>query len=278
MVEIIPANSINYKNVDEICAYRSLLCKIYECEGGFNLQAKYTPTTREIAQQSLVWLREAKALIESILRGGVAYANLGDIPRLLQSYDFFYRIGNGAPCYDYIREVKLKTVDCRVKGDKSISQTEVVLLLLSEADRDIRNLEERYAKYALTVMSKWVDELVECAEFKDTPKSETYRRLSYLIDTDLSTHFGRKEEAKIKAQWISTHILADEQIDAADTETLWAYSTFIDSLPSRNQKEYEHHNLMYMHILSILASRPDVHPYLVKAIELTFKRQKALIA
>lgn len=269
---------IDFTNVDEVCAYQLLLCKIYECEGGFDIPAKCTLATRVVRRQCIGWLREVKILIESILSGGVTYANLGDIPRLLQSYDYFYRIGNGITCYDFLREVKLRTADLWAKGDRSVSQTDVVLLLLSEVDRNVGGLEERYAKYAIDEMSSWVDELVEYGVFEGVSMQETYRRLSYLLNADLFAYFGRKDEAKVKAQWVSYYTLTEEQIDALDADTLWAYADFVESIPFSSQKELKRNNLMYTHILSILASRPDVHPYLVKAIELTFKRREVLIA
>lgn len=278
MTEIIPANRIDYRNVDEICAYRSLLCKIYECEGGFNIPAKSTSTTREICRQSIVWLREVKTLMETILRGTATCANLSNIPHLLESYDFFYRIGNGAPCYDYLREIKLRAADRWIKGDRSISQTGIVVLLLSEIGRNIRGIEERYVKFAIDVMSSWVYSLIEYGQFSGISLTETYRRLSYLLNTDLFAFLSKKNESKIKTQWIDTHTLTEEQINLADTEALWAYADFVGSIPFSSQEEYERNNSKYMHILSILALRSDVHPYLVKAIELTFKRRESLIA
>lgn len=278
MTEIIPANNIDYRNVDEVCSYQSLLCKIYECEGGFDIPAKSTPATRDISRQCIGWLREVKIIIESILSGTASCADLGDIPRLLQSYDFLYRIGNGTPCYDYIRKVKLRTADLWVKGDKSISQTYVVLLLLSEIDRNIGGVEERYAKYAINIMFSWVDELVEYGEFKDISMAETYRRLSYLLNADLFAYMSREDEAKVKTQWVSAHTLTGVQIDALDTDTLWAYADFVESMPFSSQKELERNNTMYKHILAILALRRDIHPYMIKAIEFTFKRREAMIA
>lgn len=278
MTDIIPANSIDYRKVNEVCAYRSLLCKIYECEGGFNIPAKSTPTTREISRQSLVWLREVKSFIESILRGSTTYANLGDIPRLLQSYDFFYRIGHGKPCYDYMREVKLGTADRWAKGDRSISQTGVALLLLSEIDRNTRGIEERYVRFAINEMSSWIDELIKYGKFMDASSAETYRRLSYLLNADLFVYLNRKDEAKAKTQWISTHTLTEEQIEAADTDTLWAYADFIASIPFISQAGFERNDSIYVQILSTISSRHDTHPYFVKAIELTQARRAALIA
>ena len=278
MTEIIPANSINYCNVEEVCAYRSLLCKIYECEGGFNVPAKITPTTRVIKRESIVWLREVSALIESILKGDATCVSLCEIPRLLQAYDFMHRIGYNRPCFDYLREVKLKTVDRWLKGDKSISQTDVALLLLSETDRNIRNIEDRYAKFAINVMSSWLDELTENGKFKDITLSETYKRLSYLLNHDLFAFLTRKDEAKAKAQWVNTYTMTEEQLDAADTDTLWTYAGFIDSIPFSNTEEYECNTSMYMHILTKIASRPDTHPYLAKAIELTMERRASMIA
>lgn len=275
MTDITPAYGIDYRNVEEVCAYGLLLGKIYECRGGYNLPAK---ATREIRQQCLVWLREVKVLINSILMGSASYANLGDIPRLLPSYDFLYRIGHGAPCHDYQREVKLRTADRWAKGDRSITQTDVALLLLSEIDRNICGIEERYAEFAIGEMSTWVEELMKHGGFNDIPPAETYQRLAYLLNADLTAYMGRRKEANVKARWVTAYMLTEDQVDTADTDTLLSYANFIETIPFGTPQEHEHNYSTFMQILTKIASCFDTHPYLVKTIELTFARRATLIA
>ncbi|MCM1296092.1 MAG: hypothetical protein NC311_11170 [Muribaculaceae bacterium] len=215
---------------------------------------------------------------DKIPNSSLLIPNLKDIPRLLSGYDMMHRIAHGFPCHDYLREVKCKTADRWLKGDKSISRTDVVLLLLSETDRDIRTLEKRYAEYSIKVMSSWVDELIKYGTFTDTPLSETYHRLSYLLGTNLFVYLGSKEEAKAKSQWVKSHLLTETQLDELDTATLWDYAHFIDSIPFRTHTQYERNSALYKHILSKIALRHDTHPYAAKAIELALARYEALSA
>ncbi|MCM1490522.1 MAG: hypothetical protein NC095_06830 [Muribaculum sp.] len=308
--DIIPANSIDYQNVREVCAYRLLLCKIYECEGGLNLPPKSTPLTREISRQAKIWLLEVKSLMENILTSPLTKSipnseripnssflipnsissdksipnssflipNLYSIPDLLDGYDMLHRIARGVACHDFIREVRLRTADRWLKGDKSISSTEVAIMLITETNRDIRTLEERYAKYSMGVMASWVDRLLRNGKFSDIPLSESYMILSLLLDTNLSAFTGSRDQLKIKCRWIDSHFLDEQQIDTLDIRTLWAYSHFLNSIPFSSQQEYERNNSLYMDVLSKIAMHPDTHPYAAMAIRLTFSRLNEFIA
>lgn len=289
MTDIISAKDIDYSNLDEVCGYQMLLCRMYECEGGFNLPAKSTSLTGEIARQAGIWLREVKSLITSVLCGSNQNADLGDIPRLLQSYDLLHRIGNGISCQDYLREVKLRTVDRWLSGDRSISQTDVTLLLLSEIDRDIMGLGQRYVDFAVGELAGWVDEMYRYGEFAGASISETYRRLAYLMDADLSAFLGSGRQEGVKAGWAMAYLLPDDEIDSLNTLALWDYLHFVWSIPHRNRQESDrpkpmlrdtmrqdaiyrdtmHPGSIYLdrirlHILSTIASRPDTHRRTIK--------------
>ena len=322
MIDLVPASDIDYTDPEEVCAYRHLLCKLYECGGGFDLPAKASPLTLAVRRQAEVWLREVKSLIASILESPIPNSSLlipnsslqipnsslqipnssfltpnsKDIPSLLSGYDMMHRIAHAAPCHAYIREVTLLTADRWLRGDKSISGTDVVLLLLAETDRDIRSLPARFVRYPIRIMTSWVNELMKHGTFPGTHPAETYRRLAYLLTADLRAHMTKDQETQAKAQWAGRHILTEGQIDALDTDTLRAYARFISSIPFSSsgpficpntlsspmqfcsQQEYERGNSMYMHILSKIAQRPDTHQYAAKAIALTSKRHAALTA
>jgi len=277
--DIIPATDIDYTDVDAICGYQLLLCKIFEREGGFGFPAVTNATIREVQNQGKVWLKEVKFLIAYILSSPVKAqtapnVTLAAIPDLLDSYDFFYRICNGAPCFDYLREVKLKTADRWLKGDKAISDTDVALLLLSETDRDISTLEKRFYSYAISVMGKWIEELTENGRFINARVPEAYKRLAYLLRRDLFVYLTGKEQPKIKARWIKEYQLTDDRLDLLATKDLCSYITFTNAMSYMGNPVFEDHIARYVHLLYKLVSRPDIHPYYRQGIEIDLEHYK----
>ncbi|MCM1137464.1 MAG: hypothetical protein NC453_02645 [Muribaculum sp.] len=282
---IIPADSIDYRDVEEICAYQQLICKIYECEGGFNLPPTVTPTTLEVSRQAKIWLLKVKSLIENILnapsynptlRNVASTPNLSYIPQLLSGYGLLYYIAYSMHCSDYIRSVKLRTFDLWQRGTKSISPTDAILLLLSVADRDIATLKTRYADFVVGTILSWINELVKNGSFQNTSLSETYKRLTYLLNADLHPYMSDREENRTKARWISTHLLTDQEADRLDTPTLRAYAAFIDAIPFNGRRKRDLNQSIFTHLLTILASRRDTHPLLTQAIHLTLHRLSTL--
>jgi len=261
---IVPATDIDYSNVDEICGYQLLLCRMFEKARGFRYPPVTNVTIREVRREGRIWLREVRFLISDILNG--KQRDLASITELIPAYDLFYRVCNGAPCYDYLREVKLRTADRWLRGDKSISNTDVVLLLLSETCRDIRTLEKRYSGYVLGVYGKWIDELVRYGRFIDIPMAEAYKRLIYMLKDDLFAYFGSKEKQDaVKTVWTKEYILDDHT--KLDTRTLFRYIGFILTADCRgycNSGEEE----LYCHLWSDYISRPDVNPFFRQAVEL----------
>jgi len=265
-IPTIPAAStIDYLNVDEVCGYQLLLCKIFERAGGFDYPLKTNATIREVQREGKIWLREIRFLISGILDGKVK--DLASMPELISSYDFFYRVCTGGQCYDYLREVKLKTVDRWLKGDKSISDTDVVLLLLSETDRDIRALDKRYSDFAFGVLGEWIDELARYGNFIDIPLAETYKRLVYMLKDDLFAYLGRKEKQDAaKVVWTKRYALENHSM--LDSRTLLRYISFI---LTANQWGYYNNELeddLYCRLWLEYISRPEVNPFFKQALEI----------
>lgn len=271
------AATIDYTNTDEVCGYQVLLCKIYEREGGFEYPAITNAHILEIIRQGQTWLGKVKKMIDDILSGsrGDDIPTLEAIPDLLDAYDFMFRVCNGRPCLGYVREVKLKTVGQWVKGDRSITETNVALLLLSEVDRDIHTLEERYTNFALSVMEKWIEELVKFGKFRRGTLSESFRKLAYLLNSNLFAYLGSREQPKIKAQWAQKYTLAEEQINAIDTETLWSYIKFANALARFNRQSLEEQDELYAHLFSKLLSRPDLNYFYRMALEIDLEKYAA---
>lgn len=265
------AEDIDYSDVEEICAYQLLLTKMFEREGGFAYPAVANAATREIARQGRVWLKEVAALIQRILSGAPAPSglSLGSIPALIDSYDIFHRITYGKPCYRYLREVKLKTADRWLGGDKTISRTDVVLMLLSEADRDISTLDERFYKYAISVMGEWIEELIANGRFVDVQMPECYKRLAYLLRQDLFVYLNSKEQAKAKAQWIEEYTLSEARLGELDTRDLRSYLNFARAASAFHSPIFEDYIERHHALLATLSSRPDLHPYHRQTLDLT---------
>lgn len=243
------------------------MCKIAECEGGLWYPARRNSAIREVEAQGKIWLEKVKGILDDIVLGKSTAFTLAAIPKLLNAYDFYYRICKGESANDYIRTIRLKTVGLWAKGDKSISETDLVLELLKEIQRDNRTLDRKYSMFALGVLGDWVKELISYGEFRNIPKAKAYARLNYIIDDDLFAYLGTKEQASAKAHWISTYTLSDTELDILDAETLWAYIGFAQSVLLFNRK-FEDYEESLMPLFSKLTALEGIHSFVRKAIEI----------
>lgn len=221
---IIPeARTVNYTDADAICGYARALVRCYNLAGGSGSSS----LIQRVRHQGTLGLNAIRYVIDGIIgRYADPALTLSDIPALLRAYETLYRIVNEASDSDYIRSVRLQLVDLWLKGDKSISKTDMVLGILYEAARDNRTLQRRYSQYAFSIVSDWIRELRLRGTFPNTPFNEAYARLSYLLTDDLSAYFAPREQAAAKNRWIETHTLADGQIDRLPPRDLHAYLDF----------------------------------------------------
>lgn len=289
---IIPANEIDYTDADEICGYQQLLCKIFERAGGFELPRKTNPTIREVQTQGLVWLERVKNIIEEILAPSNAPASisasgsgsgsgstsssisappsgsvltLDAIPQLLGSYDFFYRVCHRDTCFDYLRRARLRAADRWVKGNNSISQTKVALMLRREFNRDIRTLEQRYIDFSGSVMTSWIDDLECSGRLRDTTPDETYDVLRYLLNENL---FAYITDNRSKIRWIKRYTLSDRELDLLNTKTLWAYIGFDQTVAALTGIPLQEQDARYTRLFTKLSTRHDLHPFYRETIKI----------
>lgn len=159
-------------------------------------------------------------------------------------------------------------VDLWLKGNKSISQTEIVLGLLNEVERDIKSLDSKYSKFAFTVKEDWIKELRMYGRFISAPFDEAYSRMRYLLNSNLSTYVESKELPNLKAQWIKNHLLSETQLDALNTCDLWNYINFVLHTGYHIHLSLKEQDRTYVSLLSRIATRADLHPFYRQAIEL----------
>jgi len=271
-IAIPKAVDIDYSNAGEVCGYQLLLCKIFEKAGGFSYPLVSNQTIREVRNEGRIWLNKVKTVIDYILESPIPRSSdvrmltLKEIPDLLSSYDFFYRVCNGSPVFDFLREARLKAVDRWLKGDKSITQTDIVLLILCEADRDIKTLDSRYSRYGCSVMEAWIDELCRYGRFRGITLPEVYGRLCYLLKNNLVAYLGGKKQDEIKARWADTYKLDD--LSAIDTTTLWKYIVFARMASFRGYLPCEDSDVQYIRLYTELDSREDLDPYFHEALKI----------
>ena len=265
---IISAADIDYTNIQEICGYQLLMCKIYEREGGLYYPARRNATIREVEAQGKIWLENVKGILDDIVSGKSTTFTLAAIPKT-----HYYSICNGESANDYIRGIRLSTAGLWAKGDKSISETDLVLELLKEVKRDNRTLDSKYSMFALGVLGDWVKELTSYGEFRNIPKSEAYSRLNYIINDDLFAYLGTKEQASAKARWISTYTLSETELDTLDADTLWAYIGFAQSALFFNRK-FDEFEESLMSLFSKLMARDDIPLFVRKAIEIHLSKSQ----
>lgn len=288
-----PANSLDYSNIDELCAYQSLLCKLLEQGEGLIYTPKQSHEVRTLRTQGQTWLKKVETVIAEILSDNRPDGtSLADLPSLLSSYDFLYRVCNGSPCETYIRKVRIQATDRWAKGDRSISETDLVLMLLAETDRDIRSLDPKYSRYAVTMLGKWMDKITRFGTFPTLPAGELYRRLTHLLRTDLFVYLGSRDQHRIKQQWVNTHLLNISQPHNLTSSQLQNFTTpkpqnfktpQPQNLNSSDLKSYLQFLLTASHLgylpgtdpdtlyttfCTLLAARPDLHPLHKEAIEI----------
>ncbi len=277
------AATLDYSDVEEICGYQLLLCKLYEQAGGFDYDHKRTPWIVELREQARIWLCHVRPLIDSRLNHIADNA----IPRLLSSYDLLYRVCNGAPDFDYIRKARLRLADRWAKGDKSITATEVVLELLKEVNRDNVTLDRRYSMFAISTRGKWIRQFQRC-QCPPIPKStnppipnppipnlpihQLYSRLACIIRDDLSVYLGTGDQHRYKREWINAYTLTDDEIDGLDTPALRSYIGFAQSAAYYLRLPLDDIDAQYVRLLTKLSLRPDIHPYCRAALELDLEK------
>lgn len=268
---VIPdADVINYSDAEEVCGYQMLLCKLYEACGGFSYPRVTNTNIRFIESQGRVWLGNVKNRIDGIVESKTSALTLADIPGLLASYDFLYRICNGTPCCDYLKRIRLAAVQRWLNGDKSISSTDVALMIADEMKRDMRGLDGRYSTYYFRTEEQWVDELACHGRFMNLPLREVYDRLRLLLNQDLFAYLNSKEQQRFKRKWVETNKLTD--LSTIDIPAHWAYIGFIRTATHLGYNECEDEQSQYFQLLSILASRPDLHPFYKDAIRIEIER------
>ncbi|MBD5356174.1 MAG: hypothetical protein HDR88_04095 [Bacteroides sp.] len=170
----------------------STLITRYEQAGGFTYPRITNPEIRQIQTEGKIQLREAKYLITHLLNiplhttpqptnsSSLSSTSLSHLPQLLSVYDLLYRICYGKPNADFVTSSRLAAVDRWIKGDKTLTQTDIVIMLAEEIDRDIRGIDPKYVRYCLTTQEKWLKEFTLRGRFLNTPSPEAQRRLRFL--------------------------------------------------------------------------------------------------
>lgn len=270
-MDIPSATAVNYQDADEVCGYQLFLCKIFEREGGLNYPPATNRLTAAIKREGKIWLREVKKSVAELFATPITREDFGvgleDIPRILEAYDFFYRICHGAACNDFIGDIVLKSVNRYVKGDKSISQAQVALMLLKEMERNVLTMEDRYLTFSVKEMECWVNDLERTGKIAHVSESDSYDILNYLLFQDLFA-FGIKRDGKLR--WIKSYTLSDEVLDSLETKTFLRYIKFNQASEFVSGKSLEEKEADYISLFSRIAGREDINPFLkeVLAIDL----------
>lgn len=265
--DIISATDIDYSNAEEICGYQLLVCKIFEREGGLDYPPTSNILTTAVKREGIIWLSEVRKSIDELFASPISTErvglSLGDMPRILGAYDFYHRVSYGSPCYDFLRDIVLKSANRYAKGDKTISETQLALMLLKEMERDIRTMEKRFLSFGLAVMNGWITDLERTGKITKVSKSDAYDILSFLLFYDLFA-YGVKSESKLR--WINSYLLPDEALDALDTKTYRRYLCFDQAVGIVTGKSHEEREDRYIYLFSRLAEREDIHPFLKQGI------------
>ena len=278
-MNIPSAKDIDYTSVDEICGYQMLLCKLFEKAGGFGIGFASSKEIAMVRREGMTWLQNVEEAIKRILYSPgtndkvVKRLTLGAIPRILTSYDFFYRVCHSGPCFTFVRDTALKVADNWVHGDKSISTACVTLLLLKEIERDILAIPQRYIDFSMRVLDSWIKELRSFGRLQNLSSADSYSVMSFLLLCDLFA-FGVSRAERI--QWIETYTLSVGEIDKLDAMTLWAYMDYDQKSSIFSGESITIQDERYVRLISKIAAHPESNRFSREAIELHLaKRQVA---
>lgn len=260
------AKDVDYSNVDEICGYQMLLCKIFEKSGGFGKGAASSNEIAMVRREGITWLQNVEETIKRILNSkGDEGRKLGAVPRLLTSYDFFYRVCHYSPCFAFVRDTTLKVVDRWAQGNKSISKAAIALLLQKEIDRDIRSIPHRYIDLSMRVLESWINDLRLHGKLQNLSQAESYSVIGFLLRSDLFA-FGVSRAERIK--WIERYTLTADEIDRMDVETMWAYMDFDHKAAHIKGESDADQEERQVRFITKIASHPDSDPFSRQAIAL----------
>ncbi len=259
---------LDYSDVEAVCACQHLLCKIYEYEGGLDYPPVRNYVTRQVILRGKTWLKKVEALINQILECEAPKLNLAIIPKLMESYDFLYRICFGKTRQGYFALIKSRLTAKWLMGNKSISQTEIVVMLLTEIYSGSQSIEMRYVEYALGIMESWIEELTKCGKFTNSTFLEDYQRLTFLLAHDLSAYLGNKYQHDIKKQWINKYSLFEDRLRTLSASELGHYIAFATTASTILEKSINECYFTEIQLTTLLASHPTIHPYTRQALDL----------
>ncbi len=253
------ASGINYTDVKEVCGYQMWLIKLYEKCGGLTFPKKTTRELKLLETEGLIWLRLAKELLTD--------GPLADIPQLIPAYDIMYRISHGQADLDFLKKVRTNTARRWLGGDKTLSATDIALIIADQIDIDVHSIDDRYIKYSFGEIGKWIEELEKYGQFRNIPLTEAYRRLERLMKDELFAYVGGGvRQLNAKRRWAEKYHV--NNISTLDTPALLAYIGFYNKAFSCRIIPGGNFETQYRTFQNELLSRSDIHPFHRHAIEL----------
>lgn len=243
------ASAINYADAEEVLAYAHLLTVRYSSR----LAEKQGHNTFGIIREGRNWLREVERMSSTY-----PIAVMHDI---CLTYRRIHRL-----CWKTDAPDKLITEWCQrlfgslVKGDPSVSRSNVVMLMQEIISSNPRSFKPEYLRWYMDVTGRWVNDLLKEGTFKNESLCATFSRLTILLREDLYPCFG-KEEDTIKIQWIGSHLTIDAS--EMDLPTLLSYRCFLAAASpylSTEEQCREQCSLLDREVLTQLALHPDLHP------------------
>lgn len=209
---------LDYADADEVYAYALLLCKAYERSAGLCFSQKDTPCVSVLDREGRYWIGHVKGLLMD--------GRLAVVPDLLGAYEIIHRlcgVGSGTAFGD---KVRVNAVKRWLAGDKTLSETQMVLLVAPMAARKTEDA-RRYTAFYMSRLSAWIDELLAYGAFRDVSDADAYRRLEHILKADLFAYIPGGEAAirRCKRAWVETYMVADPC--GLDSAPLRAYIPFL---------------------------------------------------
>lgn len=204
-------------STEEIKSHAHLLTMRYQKAGGLHLDG-HVPSGEERMLR-----HEIKSYLPIMLER-IENGSAKDVFELKDLYEMSSSMAGVRLSSDFVPRQFVRAVGLWLKGDKSISEEELMLMLRPVIQRDIRAVDDRYSSWYFDLEERWLDELEYSRGFESVSFSQSMQRFSLLLREDLWMYYSDNAD-RVKQRWVKNHIDAD--IAKMPLDSLHAYRGFL---------------------------------------------------
>lgn len=235
-------------STEEIKSHAHLLTMRYQKAGGLNIDG-HVPSGEERMLQKEI--RSYLPIMLDRIENGTAK----DIYELNGLYDMSSRISGLKTSSDFASRQFVRAVSLWLKGDKSITEEELMLILRPVLMKDMGAVDDKYSSWYFDLEERWLNELEYSCGFGSASFCQCMQRFSLLLREDLWVYYPDNAD-NVKQRWVKNNVNAD--VADMPLDSLYAYRGFLFAaqrfLPSETYRDLD------VASLRAIVSHPGILP------------------